>query len=120
MELLIFSKKYTESEAIHNFMDMYYSLNMTYLASDLLDKGLSPKQISEAVIAAIKIANASKINTKAHFKPVFSGIQQGVIEDCKLSRLGYGLVLLNADLNLAVVANFQVDVLQCYIDKNRS
>lgn len=119
MELLIFKRTYNQPDAIHNFMDVYHSLNMTYLASDLLDKGLTAKQISEAVVAAIKLANASKINTKAHFKPVFSGLKQGVIEDCKLSQLGYGLVLLNADSKLSVVADFQVDVLQCYLDKTR-
>ena len=118
MDLLIYSKKYEDNDAIHNFMDFYHSLNMKHLASDLLDKGLSPKQISEAVVAAIKISNASKIETKAHFMPIFSGIHQAVIEDCKLSHLGYGLVLMNADPNLSVVCEFQIDVLQQYIENS--
>ena len=118
MELSIYSRTYTKSNAILNFMDFYHSLNMKYLASDLLDKGLSPKQISEAVVAAIKISNASKIETKTHFMPIFSGIHQAVIEDCKLSHLGYGLVLMNADPNLSVVCEFQIDVLQQYLENS--
>ena len=118
MELLIYKKEYDQADAILNFVDFYHSLNMKHLASDLLDKGLSPKQISEAIVAAIKIANVSKIETNAHFMPVFSGINQNIIEDCKLSNLAYGLVLINADSNLSVVGEFQVDVLQRYLENS--
>lgn len=118
MELSIYSRTYNKSNTILNFIDLYNRLNMSHLASDLLDKGLSPKQISEAVGAAIKIAKASKIETNAHFMPVFSGLNQNIIEDCKLSHLGYGLVLMNADSNLTVVADFQVDVLKLYIQNS--
>jgi hypothetical protein len=118
MDLLIYSKKYEDNDAIHNFMDFYHSLNMKHLASDLLDKGLSPKQISEAVVEALKIVKASRLEANAHFMPVFSGIQQTIIEDCKLSKLGYGLVLMNADSNLGVVGEFQVNVLKGYLDKS--
>ena len=116
MELLIYTQKYDQADAIHNFMDFYHSLNMKHLASDLLDKGLSPKQISEAVVRAVKIAKVSQLEPNAHFMPVFSGIHQTVIEDCKLSDLGYGLVLMNSDSSLAVVGEFQIDVLQRYFD----
>lgn len=116
MELLIYNQKYEQADAIHNFMDFYHSLQMNHLASDLLEKGLSPKQISDAVIQAIKIAKASGIETNAHFKLVFSGIGQSIIQDCKLSHLGYGLVLMNADAKLPVVGEFQVDVLKRYLE----
>lgn len=118
MELLIYSKTYDEADTIHNFKDFYHSLNMRHLASDLLDKGLSPKQISEAVLMAIKSANVSGIVTKEHFMPVFSGIDQDIVQDCKLSHLGYGLVLMNADANLLVVGEFQVDVLNTYLNNS--
>ncbi|MDB9720968.1 hypothetical protein OAA67_03730 [Winogradskyella sp.] len=116
MELLIYSQKYEKADAIHNFMDFYHRLNMKHLASDLLDKGMSPMQISEAIIAAIKIAKVSNLETNAHFMPVFSGKDQTIIEDCKLSHLGYGLVLMNADVNLEVVGEFQVGVLTGYLE----
>ena len=116
MELSIYTGKDVEFDAFLNFMNFYYSINMKYLASDLLDKGLSPKQINEAVVLAIKIANSSGIEVYKHFMPVFSGIDHYIIQDCKLSHLGYGLVLINADVNIAVVGAFQVAVLNEYLN----
>ena len=80
-------------------------------ASDFLQKGLTPTQISEAVTLAIKIAKSSGIEIRKHFKLVYSAIQQEIIQDCKLSHLGYGLVLMNASSNLKVVGDFQVKLL---------
>ena len=116
MELLIYTQKYDQADTILNFMDFYYAINMKHLASDLLEKGLSPQQISEAIVMAIKIANSSGIEAHKHFMPVFSGMDHDVIQDCKLSHLGYGLVLMNADSSLAIVGEFQVDVLQRYLE----
>lgn len=118
MELLIYNQKYDQGDAILNFMDFYYAINMKHLASDLLHKGLTPIQISEAIVMAIKIANSSGIEAHKHFMPVFSGMDNDLIQDCKLSHLGYGLVLMNADVNLAVVGTFQVDVLSGFLDKS--
>ena len=115
MELSIYSEKQLEFDTILNFMNFYYSIKMKYLASDLLDKGLSPKHIKKAVVMAIKTANSSGIEVSKHFMPVFSGIDQDIIEDCKLSHLGYGLVLINADANLAVVGAFQIAILKEYL-----
>ncbi|TXD84455.1 hypothetical protein ESY86_05150 [Subsaximicrobium wynnwilliamsii] len=116
MELLIYSRTYAEADAMRNFIDFYYSLHMTHLASDLLAKGLSPKQISDAVLKATKIANALGVEVHKHFRPVFSGIRQDIIQDCKLSDLGFGLVLMNADTSLSVVGEFQMNVLKKYLD----
>ena len=118
MELLIYKKEYDVSRSILNFMDLYYSLKMKYLASDLLKKGLSPKQITNAVEAAVKIAKSSGLETQKHFMPVYSGINQDIIADCKLSNLAYGLVLMNADPSLSVVGKFQAEVLKQYLDRN--
>lgn len=110
--ITIVQKGTYRADSIDYFLDRYYSLNMNYWASDLLEKGLSPKQINEAVIAAIKIANSSGLETRKHFKPMFSGTKANIVEDCKLSHLGYGLVLLNADSTLSVVGKFQVGLLE--------
>ena len=118
MELLIYTKTYNQSDVIHNFIDLYHSLHMTHLASDLLKKGLSPDQITDAVATAIKIANTSGIETNKHFRPVYSGINKEIIHDCKLSHLGYGLVIMNADVNISIVGEFQVDVLNTFLDNN--
>ena len=116
MELVIYSERYYVADAVQNFMDFYYAINMKYLASDLLDKGLSPKQITAAVAMAIKVANSSGIENYKHFMPVFSGINHEILQDCKLSDLGYLLVLINADVNLPIVGKFQVDVLKKYLE----
>lgn len=115
MELTLHPRGYETSDAIHNFMDFYYSLQMNYLASDLLKKGFSPEQISDAVIMAVKIARSSGIGTQKHFMPIYSAIDQEIIKDCKLSHLGYGLVLMNADPNLSVVGDFQVSLLEEFL-----
>jgi len=118
MELLIYERGYKVNNTIHNFMNFYYAINMKYLASDLLEKGLAPNQIAKAVATAIIMAKASGIQVQKHFLPVYSGINEEIIQDCKLSQLGYGLVLMNADPNLTVVGEFQVNVLKSYLSTN--
>jgi hypothetical protein len=115
MELTIYSQSYSTSSSIKTFLGFYYSLNMKHLASDLLKEGLSPRQISDAVVAAIKVANTAEIDVKEHFMPIYIAINQEVIKDCKLSNLGYGLVLLNADVCLSVVGKFQINVLNKFL-----
>lgn len=115
MEIAIFSNENRLADSISHFMDFYYSLHLKYLASDLLEQGLSPDQISEAVIRAINVGKASGLDLQQHFKPVFSGIDKQIIQDCKLSHLAYCLVLMNADVDLQVVGDFQVSVLQQFL-----
>jgi hypothetical protein len=114
MEISIFRKEYGTSESITHFMDFYYSLQMKYLASDLLYEGLSPQQISDAVLRAIKVGKSSGLDIHQHFKPLFSSIDREIIGDCKLSQLGYGLVLMNAEAKTSAVGNWQLKVLEKY------
>lgn len=116
MDLALYTTAYDMADSVQNFMNIYYATHMKYLASDLLEKGLSPAQISDAVSAAIKVVNSSGIEAHKHFMPVFSGLKAGIIKDCRLSRLAYGLVLMNADSKLAAVSAFQVDVLKNYLN----
>jgi hypothetical protein len=116
MEILIYKSKYYKADPIENFLDFYYYTHLNYLASDLLDKELSPNQISDAVVIAIKIAKSSGINIREHFIPVFTDINSEIISDCKLSKLAYGLVLLNANPDLSSVGKWQIKVLENFID----
>lgn len=102
-------------DSIANFLDFYYSFRLKHLASDLLEQGLSPKQITEAVVKAMGVGKSSGLDIDQHFRPVFTGIETQVVSDCKLSHLAYGLVLMNADAELPVVGDFQVSVLQQYL-----
>jgi hypothetical protein len=116
MHLSVYSRAHNTEETIDTFLESYYSSQMKYLASDLLKKGLSYEQISSAITKAIKIATISDLKTCQHFKPVYSAIDNQIIKDCKLSDLGYGLVLLNADVNVAVVADFQINILNFFFN----
>ena len=116
MELSLYTKTYNNADVINNFMDLYHSLHMTHLASDLLKKGLSPDQISDAVATALTIAKTSNIETSKHFMPVYSGLNEQIVQDCKLSHLGYGLVIMNADKSLPLVGSFQVDILKEFLN----
>ncbi|SDE43868.1 hypothetical protein SAMN05421636_10568 [Pricia antarctica] len=115
MKITLFTKEYRHADSIAHFMDFYYSLQLRHLASDLLNQGLTPKQISDAVVKAMGIGKASGMDLRQHFRPVFSGIEKEIISDCKLSHLAYGLVLMNADTELSIVGNFQVSVLAQYL-----
>lgn len=115
MKLSLFTGTFYGSGTAQDFMDFYHAMNMPYLASDLLTNGFLSSQISAAVSTAINVANASGIDVRKHFKPIFSGTGQGIVKDCKLSKLGYGLVLMNADLSISAVSKFQVDVLQGFL-----
>ncbi|WP_273565722.1 hypothetical protein [Maribacter halichondriae] len=112
MEITLFTRECKPVDSIAHFMDFYYSLQLRYLASDLLNQGLTPKQINDAVIKAMGIGKSSGMDLRQHFRPVFSGIDKEIISDCKLSHFAYGLVLMNAVTELSFVGNFQVDVLQ--------
>lgn len=118
MKIILHQTTYDLAPSIEDFLDRYYSVNMRYWASDLLDKGLSPKQINDAVVVAIKIASASGLEIRKHFKPMLSGTRHELIQDCRLSRLAFGLVLLNADSNLAAVGAFQLGLLEHVLRNN--
>jgi hypothetical protein len=115
MELAVYTNRYDLADTICDFMDSYYSLNMKYLASDLLNEGMSPEQITDAVAVAIKIVTLSGLEAHEHFMPLYSAIDHEIIKDCKLSSLGYGLVLMNADENLSIVGDFQIRILNQFI-----
>ncbi|TLP74262.1 hypothetical protein [Maribacter sp. ACAM166] len=118
MELTMYQKEYALEGSIDNFLDFFYSFQMNSLASDLLYQGLSPKQISDAIIKAINVGKSSGMNIREHFKPVFSSMNGAIVNDCKLSRLGYGLVLMNAEIKLSAVCKWQIKVLKEYLAKS--
>lgn len=117
MEITLFTQNHIGSDRIAHFMDFYYSLRLRYLASDLLQHGLSPKQINDAVVKAMGVGRSSGIKLHQHFRPVFSGVDKEIITDCKLSHLAYGLVIMNADVGLSLVGNFQVNILEEYLNR---
>lgn len=120
MEISIYSSNHKTMDSIANFLEFYYGFRLKHLASDLLVHGLLPTQITEAVYKAMAVGKSSGLDMDQHFRPVFTGIQKQVVSDCKLSHLAYGLVLMNADVDLQVVGDFQVSILQEYLGQIES
>jgi hypothetical protein len=116
MEVILYREEYKNVDSIDSFLRFYYNINMKYLASDLLERGLSPKQITEAILKAIKVGKSSGLKMEKHFLPVFTQVNSEIISDCKLSQLAYGLLLLNADVDLAVVGEWQVNLLEHFLE----
>ena len=114
-QITIYKREYDPIGAIDDFMGFYYSLNMKFLASDLLKDGLTPFAIEKAFMRATKIARSSGIEVQKHFMPVYIELNKTIVKDCKLSKLGYAMVLLNADPEYAVVGQWQLKVLKEFI-----
>lgn len=115
MEVIMYREEYDIADSIDNFMNFYYNLQLNYLASDLLDQGMSPQQITDAITKAMKIVAISGREMREHFMPVFTQVNKGIIRDCKLSKLGYSLVLMNACPDLRCVGEWQIKVLEAYL-----
>lgn len=89
---------------------------MPHLASDLLKQGLTPSDIIEAVKKAIRVAKLAHESVEQHFQFVYTQGSHGLINDCRLSKFGLGLVLLNANLS-EVMARWQTNLLKGQIEK---
>jgi hypothetical protein len=110
MEVIVFQRQYSNSDAVQGFINSVYQKGMTRLASDLLANNVHPDDIKLAVKKAILSIEKAGINSKKHFQPVISVKNGESFLDCRLSKLGYSLVLLNAEPKSEYIANFQVKV----------
>ena len=112
MNIIVYQKKFAPSNFSDEFLDNYFSAQMKYLASDLLDKGLSPGDITIAIQEAISCGQTAGLNIRQHFYPLYTYRKGSLVKDCKLSELGYGLVLLNANVKFPIVANWQIKLVE--------
>lgn len=116
MNIVIFQAEENFNESLGDFRNLLFASNMKYLASDLLDDGLSPSTIKLAIDNAISICHTADIEIRQHFIPVYTQLDNMTINDCKLSSLGIGLVLLNAGVNNPRTAQWQLKVLRNYLN----
>lgn len=114
MKLQTIDQKWTSGAELENFLDQVYQSKMSLLASSLLEKGLSPDEINAAVERAFHVCEAAGISTRQHFCFLYTQRGQGLMRDCKLTRMAYQLVLLNANTKNKAVASFQLKVLSKY------
>ena len=108
MELIVYQKQYKYT--FDDFVNRIYHMEMKHLASDLLAKGVHPEDIKMAVKKAIVASENSGLDAKKHFQPVISVKNGTSFIDCRLSELGYSLVLLNIEPKSKYIAAFQVKV----------
>jgi len=116
MNVVIFQTQNEEQESLADFRDLYFNSQMKYFASDLLHEGLSPTAIRDAVQKAIRVCTISDLEVRAHFQPVFTEMEGTIIRDCKLSKLGYGLVMLNAEETIPIIAQWQLKVIRNFLE----
>lgn len=108
MDIIVYDKWYDKNDAIEHFLDVFYSKNLTFLASDLLDKGVELNDLQQSLKKAIIAAKTLDLNISHHFKPVYTHKNNLLLKDFKLSKLGFVLVMLNANPNNVLIANLQL------------
>lgn len=116
-EVILFQTRYDATESLDQFLEVLFYRGMKYLASDLLEKGLSPEDIQEAVKRAMLVAKTAGLDLRQHFKVIYTQFRGGLMKDCKLSRLGYVMVVLNARADHALAANLQLQLLEHFFQQ---
>ena len=114
MAIIIYHESYPNSDAVEQFFDAFNTAQMTYLASDLLKNGVSGEEISKALVRAFKASEAADLDVRKHFLPIYTQGAEGVFNDCKLSELGFRLLLINADITVPAIAKYQLKLLQAF------
>ena len=100
-------------QSLEHFLDMVHASQMNYWASDLLAKGLQPEEIRCAVRRAMIACTSSGEDYHRHFHLMYTSSSQGIsFDDCKMTRLGYRLTILNANPSNNYVARVQVKLAQ--------
>lgn len=110
MEVIVFQKQYPNNDTVQGFINSFYQKGMNHLASDLLAKGVHPEDIKLAVKKAILATERSGLNAKKHFQAIISVKNGTSFLDCRLSKLGYYLVLLNVEPKSGYIAKLQVKI----------
>lgn len=99
---------HTEEAGFDQFLNQLYLTKMNYLASDLLREGLSPQDLVDAVRRAIMVCRNAGQTPREHFHPVYTTVNGALVRDCKLSRTGLFLVMMNANPEVPAVARWQM------------
>ncbi len=107
MQLIIYGNDAAPAESLEAYLDALRSSQMTYLASSLLEEGLSPSDIIEAMRRATTACRTAGLQVEEHFKPVYSSYRGSLVRDCKLSRVGYLFMVINAPANSPCAADWQ-------------
>lgn len=119
-DVILFQDRYDSNDSFDQFLEVLFYREMKYFASDLLKKGLNLEDIQEAVSRAILVGKTAGLDIRQHFSLVYTPFQGGLMKDCKLSKLGYAMVLLNARVSNPAIANWQMQVLDHFFKSNET
>ena len=112
MQLIIYGRNDEPYESLEAYLDALRSSKMTFLASSLLEEGLSPSDIMEALRRATTACRTAGLQVEDHFKPVYSSYRGSLVRDCKLTRTGYLFMVINAPADSPCAANWQYRLIQ--------
>ena len=100
---------------IGDFIDQVQRNQKCHWASDLLSKGLTQDDIRQAMQRAMVSCKQSGLDVELHFQLTHIESDAGSsFDDCKLSKHGYLLTLINANPKNEYVALYQKQILKQY------
>jgi hypothetical protein len=114
MGIVVYQKWYNKGDAIEHFIDMFYTKNLTFLASDLLDKGVELKDLNKSLNKAMTAAKTLDLEISHHFKPIYTQKNNHILEDFKLSKIGFVLVMINCNPKNKLIANLQLSLAKMF------
>ena len=115
-EVLIYHDQYDVEDSFDYFQSLMFGSQLKYLASDLLNEGLTMEDVEEAIHRAMLMSRSAGMNLRKHFMPIYVDRGGAILRDCKTSRLGLAMILLNTNPEVAIAGKFQLKVLGKYIE----
>jgi hypothetical protein len=99
---------------LDDFLDRLAESNLTYYASDLLEKHAchSTEELGQAVRRATEVCSCMHLPLQENIKVVFRSQGDQVMQDWLLSPMAYMLLMLNADSRNQLVAKLQVELVK--------
>ncbi len=110
--LTVYQTKIDVYESLENFLNLYHGNRMHVLASDLLKEGFSTQDIINAVRQGMVVCRTARLPINQHFQLVYTQLNGALVRDCKLSDIGYALVILNGPPNHPLVAGWQMKLVK--------
>ncbi|MEO9870585.1 hypothetical protein [Ekhidna sp.] len=109
---IIKSEPIFSDETMLDFIEAIRNREFLYRASSLMETDEQFDQMVEAVNRAMKACLLRKIPIHDHFQGIYltNAKTHETIQDWKLSRLGYVLVILNGDPRNQLVAKTQIEL----------
>ena len=115
MAIVAYYNTSNNNQAFEDYEKNFYGSRMQYLASDLLSKGVSSKEITDALSRAMNCLRLNEIMLMKHFIPIYTSINGEVFKDCKLSNFGYAMLIINTDPSNFVIAQLQLKIISKYL-----